>query len=567
MDSYLKAAINDLYSEGDDFILLGLTGRTGSGCSTVASILKSDKHEINHSLFIGDNPVNNENRKQKIIAKVFNASWEPFVLLQVRSLITLMIAQSKIPKKLNNTLDQYNITNDNFEKIKEILSSIKAAKASIDKDIKENPTITKDRAQEIINFFSKELPSQCANIRLLLGESNFIQLYQYVGKNIRTSGHPYVTDEKKGKAFTLADHINACIKIIRQCSKILERNTLIVIDAIRNPLEALFFQERYSSFYLVAVTSPDEQRKSRLRSIGLHDEDINSIDEQEYPAKDVSTNSAYTVQDIESCLQRADIYINNPDEKHHVTKFNNLANQLIRFVTLMRRPGIITPTAVERCMQLAYTAKINSGCISRQVGAAITDSNFSIRAIGWNDVPHGQVPCSLRNRYDLTDGLDINAYSTFEKNNESFINHIKSGNVQFEEVRKSRNISYCFKSEYNKLLKEKNQVHTRALHAEENAFLQITKYGGIGIEGGYLFTTASPCELCSKKAYQLGISKIFYIDPYPGIAVSHILQGGTSNPEMVLFSGAIGRAFHRLYLPITAYKDELKALATVEKNI
>ncbi len=80
--------------------------------------------------------------------------------------------------------------------------------------------------------------------------------------------------------------------------------------------------------------------------------------------------------------------------------------------------------------------------------------------------------------------------------------------------------------------------------------------------GGYLFTTASPCELCAKKAYQLGIKKIYYIDPYPGIATSHIIMGGTENPELVLFSGAIGRAFHRLYTPIIAYKDELNLIKT-----
>jgi hypothetical protein len=27
------------------------------------------------------------------------------------------------------------------------------------------------------------------------------------------------------------------------------------------------------------------------------------------------------------------------------------------------------------------------------------------------------------------------------------------------------------------------------------------------------------------------------------------------------FSGAIGKAFHRLYMPMTAYKDELSALS------
>ena len=79
-----------------------------------------------------------------------------------------------------------------------------------------------------------------------------------------------------------------------------------------------------------------------------------------------------------------------------------------------------------------------------------------------------------------------------------------------------------------------------------------------------MFTTASPCELCAKKAYQLGMTKIFYIDPYPGISMDHILASGAEKqrPEMVLFTGAIGRAFHNLYTPIAPYKDELSALVS-----
>ena len=87
--------------------------------------------------------------------------------------------------------------------------------------------------------------------------------------------------------------------------------------------------------------------------------------------------------------------------------------------------------------------------------------------------------------------------------------------------------------------------------------LQLTKYGGQGIEGGILFTTASPCELCSKKAYQLGIKKVFYIDPYPGIAEKQILNSGDRKIDLSLFTGAIGKAYHRFYEPFMAYKDEI----------
>lgn len=109
-------------------------------------------------------------------------------------------------------------------------------------------------------------------------------------------------------------------------------------------------------------------------------------------------------------------------------------------------------------------------------------------------------------------------------------------------------------------------MHTRSLHAEENAMLQISKYGGQPLKGGNLFTTASPCELCSKKAYQLGIKNIFYIDPYPGISKAQILKGGNKNPKLYMFQGAVGRGFFKLFEPYLSIKDETKVRFDLKPN-
>ena len=176
---------------------------------------------------------------------------------------------------------------------------------------------------------------------------------------------------------------------------------------------------------------------------------------------------------------------------------------------------------------------------------------------------------SERNVCDLFSHKDDSAFSQYENNdrhfrelaNEIYNNPLTTENMQYL---KGRNISYCFKDIKNDLDKGKNQVHTRALHGEENAFLQIVKYGGQGIKGGKLFTTSSPCELCAKKAYQLGISEIFFIDPYPGISESHILNSGTNIPRLTMFSGAIGRAYHQLYEPIMPIKDEINLILGIK---
>jgi deoxycytidylate deaminase/dephospho-CoA kinase len=549
-ENYLKSAIGRIYGEDDDFIVFGLTGRTGSGCSTVAKILQSPKNQIRHSLFDGMNPKTNEDRKQRIIWKHFETTWFPFLLIQVRSIITTFILDHDIAEAseyLKDILKDSKRPQEFFELLERLQATYRLIKEEGDTDV--------------IGFYTHDLPQQCDQLRLIIGESAFVRLYQQIGKNIRISGGPYSEKLVEGKFFSLAERIDEIIKLIHQQQKRAGKKTYVVVDAIRNPLEALFFQDRYASFYLVAISTPESDRQARLRKLKYSEADIASIDANEYTARDLDDVESYSVQDIQACLQRADLYISNPNVSNIVSEFQELSNQIIRFVSLIRRPGIITPTAIERCMQIAYTAKLNSGCISRQVGAVVTDKNYSVKSVGWNDTPHGHVPCNLRSREDLLRGADHVAYSEFEKTDEKYLEYFESRSKRFSEISgQGRNNSFCFKSEYNAFTKEKNQVHTRSLHAEENAFLQLAKYGSSGIEGGVLFTTASPCELCSKKAYQLGIKEIYYIDPYPGIALNHILRSGTKNPSLILFYGAIGRAFHKLYSPIVPYKDELNAL-------
>lgn len=327
------------------------------------------------------------------------------------------------------------------------------------------------------------------------------------------------------------------------------------MDAIRNPFEATFFKERYAAFYLISISCKDEERKFRLRKeFDLSDSEISQIDLKEHPPK-ISNEEFFYSQNIQRCVELSDIHIYNPTDGG---AYKNLKRQLTTYLSLIMHPGLITPTRSERCMQTAYNARLNSGCISRQVGAVISDDDYSIKAVGWNNVAHGQTACNLRDVRDLLKNEDEAAFSKYEKENQKFsslINRIYPAEIQEKSCGKP--LCFCFKDIQNSIDGEKNQVHTRALHAEENAFLQISKYGGQSIKNGILFTTASPCELCAKKAYQLGISKIYYIDPYPGIANDQIIHSGSRKPELIPFNGAIGRAYQQLYEPLLPYKEEL----------
>ncbi|HDU8652492.1 TPA: deoxycytidylate deaminase, partial [Morganella morganii subsp. morganii] len=290
---------------------------------------------------------------------------------------------------------------------------------------------------------------------------------------------------------------------------------------------------------------------------------IKKIDNEE-SGKGDSEYKHLTNPNVKKCIEISDIHLFNP--KNEYDNSNVLKAQIAWYIALMQHPGLISPTSMERVMQVAYTVKLNSGCISRQVGAVVTDKDNSIKSVGWNDVAKGQIPCAMRSIEGLIDDFNSETYSHYERNDEIFRGAAREFYEKFKPVIlqsnsfKGRNISYCFKDIHNSIDNKSNQVHTRALHAEENAFLQLVKYGGIGIVGGKLYTTASPCELCAKKAYQLGVSEVIFIDPYPGITQDHILNIGSMPPKLIQFRGAIGKAYHRLYEQVIPIKDELDYL-------
>jgi len=84
-------ALNRLYKETSDFLVIGLTGRTGSGCSTAANILSSEVPELPETSKIYS--TDNDKRKFQIVSKYIITNWRPFVTIQIRAVITRIILE------------------------------------------------------------------------------------------------------------------------------------------------------------------------------------------------------------------------------------------------------------------------------------------------------------------------------------------------------------------------------------------------------------------------------------------------------------------------------------------
>ncbi|MCJ2371573.1 hypothetical protein [Pseudomonas sp. RGM 3321] len=557
-------AIENIYHETKEFLIVGLTGRTGSGCTTAAQKLASPSFGIPSDGYDGLSI--NEIKKHKIIKKYIDSiSWTPFYKLEVSGLITFhLLLLSDV--ELNSYLREVFLTDASVVKISELFSvKFSEVRKAVVERMSHGYTFVADFATDWYRLYFQDIPAVTSSFRQMLTDSEFTKLYQKTGDNIRSSGRANDNVFNSAEIFNFPKHINLIIKVAHAHARLRKVECRVVIDAIRNPYEAFYLKRRYANFYLVSINTDNSQRLLSLRAVrGFSDAQIKELDEKEYPQK-LSGANRFIAQNIQECIENSDIHIHNSKVSNFT--HNDLVSQLAWYVTLMIHPGLVMPTSAENCMQIAYSAKHSSGCISRQVGAVVTDASYSIKAVGWNSTPQGQTPCLLRSASDLLDRVNPEDYSDYELNDKVFHSamELKYKNISLIAKDDGRNLAYCFKSVQNEIEGEKNQVHTRSLHAEENAFLQISKHGGQKVSGGILFTTASPCELCAKKAYQLGIKKIFFIDPYPGIATDHVISVGIDRPVLELFRGAVGRAFYQLYQPVMPYKDELELVFEIPK--
>lgn len=590
--------IDQIYNLRRNFVLIGLTGRTGSGCSMLAEWMNKEKAVFCKDLLElmpKEDNFDNDYRKTHIITSYIREKWTQFTIIKTSDVIlyyalllenfyqfqTAITRVASIEKSTSSAEESKLI--EQLASVQSTFDALHHLAISFDNVIEELNEQTSHMAlRSCLDFLLTDVAKFKKELRDILG-NKYISIFQQWGNNIRMYNSVLQKDHKNNHSPScLARKIKLFIKAKHRINKLDNVPTYIVIDSLRNPYEILYFRERYASFYLISMNTKDEVRYENLKQKGYTDDLLLSIDIQEAEKKDVEKR--FLEQDIDKCIELSDIhlayeYFFNKDivDELVLNEKKLLIKQLITYIALIMHPGLVPPSPHERAMQIAYTAKLNSGCLSRQVGAVVTNTDFSIKSIGWNTVPKGQTPCSLRYLDALCEGNDSIAYSDYERKS-PFIDTAKKLLTRYDEANAKVSLgglqlSYCFKDIHTSSTEKQsyNQVHTRSLHAEENAFLQLAKYGTIGIDGGYLYTTASCCELCAKKAYQLGIKTIYYIDVYPGITKDHILATGmlTNRPQMKLFYGAVGRAYVSLFNPYIPLKDELfmRTGVDVKRNV
>ena len=300
-----------------------------------------------------------------------------------------------------------------------------------------------------------------------------------------------------------------------------DANKNYVIDSIRNPDEINYLRKQLAEFFLFGVFAEPDERWRRVKS--LYNDDRRSFDEDDH--RDSGEKVDYG-QRVTDSFRMSDIIIlnnNNIIKGNQNEKF--FAAVLTEKMDLIEKKIPFRPTPMETYMTMAYASSMRSSCLKRKVGAIIVDANGNVFSSGYNEVPSSNKSCLSEYGKCYRDGLK----SDFRQSLSMVLKKEKEKAAVYDKFKANFKIlDYC-----------------RALHAEENAILNVARAGvSTGISTSTLYTSTYPCNLCANKIAQVGIKEIVYFEPYPMPEAKKILsdQKITQTP----FSGVSYNGYFRL---------------------
>ena len=358
---------------------------------------------------------------------------------------------------------------------------------------------------------------------------------------------------------------------------------IIFIDSIRNDGEARTLRQ-FPFFYLFSVHANEDLRLRRTLKLGKFK---NQDEFQEADLRDQAEEVHYG-QQVKKCNYLSDIIINNEldiPENAPVKKREFLEGIHHDYVMLIlnNKEGKSDPENLpnidETLMTMAYAESQRSSCLKRKVGAIVATiqtiepknhldqsvkESVNIISGGHNEVPLGMTPCVFmefgkcyRDHLQESQAVKIkHCPSCGEKIGLSFVcpncksqieKFVKSCTKCKEEVSVKYKCPKCSTKVFNEFLSSAGKLldMCRALHAEENALIHLTKTGSNNQPGLTLYTTTYPCNMCANKIVASGIKKIIYADPYPMKEAKDILA--SAKVETVKFQGIKSSAYFRLY--------------------
>jgi deoxycytidylate deaminase len=247
-------------------------------------------------------------------------------------------------------------------------------------------------------------------------------------------------------------------------------------------------------------------RESALRDQGLTSAEIAALMDRD------SGEELDEGQTVEETFPQCDFFLRMDSNTE-----TQLRSRVERFLHLILGTRVITPTRAETAMYAAASAAGNSACLSRQVGAAVTDDEGEVLSIGWNDVPKpfgdlyvtdlGADPNGDRDKRCWNHGGKC--YNDEEKT--LLAEHLLDALGEIIPTgQREKALQTVLKDKKLRGLIE----FSRSIHAEMHAILTALRQKGDRVRGGRIYVTTYPCHSCARHIVAAGIKEVYYIEPY-----------------------------------------------------
>ena len=285
------------------------------------------------------------------------------------------------------------------------------------------------------------------------------------------------------------------------------RRVCHVIDTIKNPQELDLLRTVYRELlYVIGVYATVQDREVALRAEGLDLSDVALLMDRD------SGEETAEGQTVEQTFPQSDFFLRLDSYTD-----TQLRLRLERFLHLILGTQIITPTRHETAMYAAASAAGNSACLSRQVGAAVTDGDGEVLGLGWNDVPRAFGDLYVTDLVDDPTGHRDKRCWNFggkcHNDEEKALLATHVVDVLAPLIKDGHHAQAAELMAKNKKLRGLIEF-SRAIHAEMHALLTALRSTGERVMGGKLFVTTYPCHVCARHIVAAGIAEVHFIEPY-----------------------------------------------------
>ena len=364
------------------------------------------------------------------------------------------------------------------------------------------------RLSDFIREFGK--PKDSASIQCLIDAGNDMRnnsgnsvLVQLAIQKIATARmSKIIKGAESDQSFTTKqDGVVTPSPVVRYCH---------IIDSIKNVDELNLLRLVYGKLlHVISVYSPLDLRISDLeKKLSDKSEVFKLIDRD-------SGEEIKNGQSVRRVFPQADFFLRVNDGTD-----DQIREKLNRYLDLLLGTKIITPTTDERAMYAAHSAARNSACLSRQVGAAITDEAGEVISVGWNDVPR-----AFGGLYDVfgrPGEANYVDHRCWNKDGGKCFNDEEKTEISTRLTRALINegiVDASKEKEIENRLRRSSELSgliefSRAVHAEMHAILNAGHSGGGRIQGGRLYVTTYPCHSCARHIIAAGITEVRFIEPY-----------------------------------------------------